>query len=285
MSIKRLLHISRPSLWIYVVGAFAVGVGDVHNFNLVAWVELLLFIFPLNFLLYGINDVYDRPTDLLNPRKGQKQGAILQENEVTSVIVLSLVFAAATLITAVFTWRIEHILTMAAMIVAVFLYSHPIARFKEIPILDGVIGGAGYLLPVAIGYTLHGSLSDTPTWIWFFGITMAGAHAVTTLVDTESDRAAGLRTTGVVLGDKPTLLWAIITFAIGLVALAKHIFLSSVLLANLAILFITYISIKRGDANRFWYYFVVSAIFAASWLMIIFYYFLLANRVNFGMVL
>lgn len=284
MTFKRLLHISRPFLWIYTAGAVAVGVGNIHNFNTIVWVELLLFTFPFNFLLYGINDVYDRPTDLLNPRKGKNQGAILKESEVKPVIIISLIFAAAMLTVAALSGRFEHLLAMTIVVLAVFLYSHPIVRFKETPILDGVVGGAGYILPVLVGYTLHGSFAEIPSWIWFFAITMAGAHAVSTLMDIESDRAAGLRTTGVVLGDKLTLLWAMTAFAVGLVGLARHLLLVSIVGAGLTLLFVTYLSIKKGDPNRFWYYFTVSAVFAITWLIILIYYFLLANRANFNMV-
>jgi 4-hydroxybenzoate polyprenyltransferase len=283
MSIRRLLHISRPALWVYTAGAFAMGVGNVHNFHASAWLELFLFTFPFNFLLYGVNDIYDRHADRLNPRKGHNQGAILQETEVKTVMAVALIFAAVILFMAALSGSIEHFVIMALVVIAVFLYSHPKVRFKEILILDGIIGGGCYLLPVAVGYTLHSSISSIPPWILFMVLPMAGAHAVTTLMDIDSDRTAGLRTTGVRLGEKNTLLWALLTFIAGLVGLVKHGFLASMWGANLAMVLVTYVSLKRSDPNRFWFYFAMSAVFAVCWLMTIIYYFLLANRAGFGL--
>jgi len=284
MSIQRLLHISRPGVWIYTAGAFMVGVGNIHNFTSAVWLELLLFTFPFNFLIYGVNDIYDRHSDRLNSRKGHKQGAILQEAEVKPVLVMAIILATVILGVAALVGSRDHLIVVAAGVLAVFLYSNPLVGFKGLPIVDGVVGGAGYLLPAAIGYTLHSSISSIPTWILFMVIPMAGAHSVTTLMDLESDRKAGLRTTGVTLGERNTLLWAMAAFFIGLVSLAKHAFLASMSGASLALVFITYLSLKSKDPNRFWFYFAVSSVFAITWLMTIIYYFLVANWSNFGMM-
>ena len=72
----RLLYISRPVLWINTVGPALVGMwltGDLWRWEalpLLIWLTL-----PFNFLIYGVNDVFDQETDAKNPPKGSLGGA------------------------------------------------------------------------------------------------------------------------------------------------------------------------------------------------------------------
>ena len=69
-----IISISRPRFWSYLAGPWAVGMvsaaNSIYDFqNILFWLGLLFFLWPANFLLYGINDYTDRDTDKFNPKK------------------------------------------------------------------------------------------------------------------------------------------------------------------------------------------------------------------------
>ena len=70
-AVRRLVHISRPVLWINTIGSGLVAVWltgalfDLRALPIILWLTL-----PFNLLIYGVNDIYDQDTDATNPRKG-----------------------------------------------------------------------------------------------------------------------------------------------------------------------------------------------------------------------
>src|SRR2546430_2641878 len=66
-----LLQVSRPGLWSTTALFYLMPLGHtdiLHSGKL--WLGLFFVLFPLGFLLYGVNDIVDAETDSLNPRKG-----------------------------------------------------------------------------------------------------------------------------------------------------------------------------------------------------------------------
>ena len=74
--VRRIVHISRPVLWINAIGPAVIGMwlaGSLWDWTalpLLIWLTL-----PFNLLIYGVNDVFDQDTDALNARKGSLEGA------------------------------------------------------------------------------------------------------------------------------------------------------------------------------------------------------------------
>src|SRR5260370_7306816 len=66
-----LLQVSRPGLWSTTALFYLMPLGHAdfwHSGKL--WLGLFFVLFPLGFLLYGVNDIVDAEPDALNPRKG-----------------------------------------------------------------------------------------------------------------------------------------------------------------------------------------------------------------------
>jgi 4-hydroxybenzoate polyprenyltransferase len=66
-----LLQVSRPGLWSTTALFYLMPLGRadfLHSARL--WLGLVFVLFPLSFLLYGVNDIADAEADRLNPRKG-----------------------------------------------------------------------------------------------------------------------------------------------------------------------------------------------------------------------
>lgn len=85
----RLLVASRPLSWVNTAYPFAaaymLGGGGVDAALLVG---AAFFLVPYNLAMYGINDVFDHASDILNPRKGGVEGALLDPSEHRSVLLL-----------------------------------------------------------------------------------------------------------------------------------------------------------------------------------------------------
>lgn len=203
----RLIHISRPVLWVNTIGTTTVGMwlaGELWRWEalpLLLWATL-----PFNLLIYGVNDIFDRETDARNPRKGSAEGARISASEVTpilyGVLATNLPFvlyfilflpASATL------WMLFYTLLFVG-------YSAPPVRFKARPFLDS-LSNAAYSFPLVFTPL---ALGGSPVWAAATGLMVwsAAKHTFDAVQDIEEDRNAGIQTTAVKLGAKGVVRWS-----------------------------------------------------------------------------
>lgn len=82
----------------------------------------------------------------------------------------------------------------------------PPVRLKGRPPLDSISNGFWVFSVFAAGVGLAGgSFSSIIPGAYWFSAIVASAHAVASLPDIEADRKAGVKTTGMVLGWRPTV--------------------------------------------------------------------------------
>ena len=205
--LARLVHISRPVLWINTIGTGMVGIWLTGRlFDLTALPIVLWLTLPFNLLIYGVNDIYDQETDALNPRKGSVEGARIAPAEARSIA------WAVALINAPF--LVWFVLTLPPAAVAVILlyagvfvfYSAPPLRFKTRPYLDS-LSNAAYALPLLI---MPAALQAPPLWPAVVGLMAwsVAKHAFDAVQDIEEDRGAGITTTATRLGPRGTAIWS-----------------------------------------------------------------------------
>src|SRR5713101_9941544 len=66
-----LIQVSRPGLWSTTAMFYLMPLGHADFLRSgKLWLGLFFVLFPLGFLLYGVNDIVDAENDSLNPRKG-----------------------------------------------------------------------------------------------------------------------------------------------------------------------------------------------------------------------
>jgi 4-hydroxybenzoate polyprenyltransferase len=205
--ILRLLHISRPVLWINTLGPATVGMwlaGDLWRWE--ALPVLLWLTLPFNLLIYGVNDVFDQETDAKNPRKGTFEGARIDRSEVRT-IALGVVFTNAPfLVYFVFflpAFAVAWMLFYALLFVG---YSVPPARFKARPYLDS-LSNAAYAFPLVF---MPLALGESPVWFAAVGLMAwsAAKHTFDAVQDVDEDRKVGISTTAVRLGPRGVVLWS-----------------------------------------------------------------------------
>lgn len=205
--IARLVHISRPVLWINTIGTGSLGMWLTGQLIDVAAIPLLIWLtLPFNLLIYGVNDIFDQDTDALNPRKGSIEGARIEPREVKLIAWAVAITNVPFLVYFVIALPIAAV-GLILLYAGVFVfYSAPPLRFKARPFLDS-LSNAAYGLPLLI---MPVALEAPPVWPAVVGLLAwsVAKHAYDAVQDIDEDREAGITTTAVLLGPRGTALWS-----------------------------------------------------------------------------
>jgi 4-hydroxybenzoate polyprenyltransferase len=157
-------------------------------------------LFPLGFLLYGVNDIVDAEADRLNPRKGTFLFGSLGRAEqlaalrwkIAAVQIPFLILFFFVIGPRIFAW-------FGVLLIAVGIYNAPRFGWKSRPPFDVLIQ-ASYLLVFVLSSWLNG-VSQLPWQTFLFGALFAmHAHIFGEVMDMEPDRLSGRRTTATLLG-------------------------------------------------------------------------------------
>lgn len=217
--IARLIHVSRPVLWVNTIGPTVIGVwltGDLWRWDALAL--LLWATLPFNLLIYGVNDIFDQETDALNSRKGGVGGARIVSSEtraiVKAIIVTNVPFVLYFFITvppAAIAWIVVYGLIFVS-------YSAPPPRFKARRFLDA-LSNAAYAFPLVF---VPLALGESPLWPAAVGLMAwsVAKHTYDAVQDIDEDRAAGIRTTAVALGARGAVVWSGVWWALSTVGFA-----------------------------------------------------------------
>jgi len=216
--LKFIIMAARPGFWLTSIWFFLLPCGGFWVFDkLLFWVGLAYVSLPLGLVIYGFNDIADRETDRLNPRKGTflfgARGDDQDLNRLPLVILLAqLPFLALFFFTVgprILPWFI-------VLLALVALYNWPRWGFKNRPFLD-MLNQVGYLLVFVLSSWLAG-VPQLPLASFLFGLLFAmHSHLLGQIMDVEPDRLAGRRSTAVVLGVvKSKILLAVFVFIEGL---------------------------------------------------------------------
>ncbi len=202
-----LLKASRPGLWFPTIWLYALPLAGTGTWaSPWAWVGLLWVTFPLNLLTYGWNDLVDRETDRLNPRKDTwlfgARGTDAQLAGLPRAIVAVQVVTWPALL-----WRggLPMLAVLGGMVGFMAIYNHPTRGWRARPPLE-LLAQVGYLLVVLFAVRLNG-VAAPPAWTFAYLVLFcAQAQLMGEVMDVEPDRAAGRRTTATVLGVGTTKL-------------------------------------------------------------------------------
>lgn len=269
-----LLRSSRPLLWPAVLLPYIGGVVLSHAaVDARVWQLLIFLTWPYNFVLYTVNDYFDRETDAINPRKkesglfaGLKPGELLVRVGpflVCVVLVASMPF--------LFTLTRMSALCLAALLVAATIYSAPPFRIKEKPPLDSLLNGFLYFgLPFLLGWAQQGNLQGVP-WLKFGSliISTAGFHMLAASIDYTADKLAHVRTAATVLGMRFALLIAAAFILIGLYAVKGYPAAELFLLLTVVCIGWVYVHPSEQLGKKLGYYCIYPGFIVASILCIL----------------
>ncbi|KAG9086027.1 hypothetical protein FRC07_013220, partial [Ceratobasidium sp. 392] len=187
-------------------------------------------------LAFGINDVYDYPSDLVNPRKSatSAEGIILPPTYHRFIIQAAVISSALLIGISFLPYRFAFslietegaslpVISTALLVVVMWVYSAPPFRLKERPVLDSLSNGLiiwlvwfiGFISSSTLAGTGHG-LKDTPLEIYMLSLAASSVHALAAAADVEADRAAGYRTIAIVLGRRGCAVFGSVVYALAL---------------------------------------------------------------------
>ena len=196
-----LLQVSRPGLWSTTTLFYLMPLGHVDIFHSgKLWLGLFYMLFPLGFLLYGVNDIVDAGADSLNPRKGtfmfgsrgaREQLAALKWQ--IAVVHIPFVVVFYFLVGPGILWW------YGLLLLAVGLYNAPGTGWKGRPPFDVLIQ-ASYLLVFVLSSWLNNA-AQLPWQTFLFGALFAmHSHIFGEVMDIEPDQLSGRRTTATLIG-------------------------------------------------------------------------------------
>lgn len=213
---KNLFVTSRPVSWVNTAYPFAAAYFLVTGgIDWVFVVGTLFFLIPYNLLMYGINDVFDYESDLLNARKGGVEGAVLDRKHHRFILWASVLGAVPFIAVLATQGGIGANIVLAISIFAVIAYSAPGLRFKERPFLDSITSATHFVSPAVYGLVLVRADFTAGLWavlVAFFLWGMA-SHAFGAVQDIVPDREGGIASIGTVLGARFTVWFAFAAYA------------------------------------------------------------------------
>lgn len=232
MTFSALLRISRPRFWMYVCGPLTIVIANAVAQNVAISLPMTLAMalyctLPANLLIYGVNDIFDYDTDVLNAKKQGYEQALPPDNR--RALWRAIAITNLPLL-ALLAWLLRE-QTSALLFLGGFLltgigYSAPPLRTKTKPFLDA----ATNILYVLPAFALHTALTGTApsatliaaSWLW-----CAAMHAYSAMPDITADQRANLPTIATTLGIRGTSLFCAVCYgAAGLLHAPVGILLS-----------------------------------------------------------
>jgi 4-hydroxybenzoate polyprenyltransferase len=196
-----LLQVSRPGLWSTTALFYLMPVGTHSTWQSSRlWLGLCFVLFPLGFLLYGVNDIVDAETDSLNPRKGTFMFGSRGAREQLAALKWQIAAVQIPFVVAFYYFVGPRILWWyALLVVAVGLYNAPGIALKGRPPFDVLIQ-ASYLLVFVLSSWLNG-IRQLPWQTFLFGAMFAmHSHIFGEVMDIEPDTLSGRQTTATIIG-------------------------------------------------------------------------------------
>ncbi|MCX2678834.1 UbiA family prenyltransferase [Galbibacter sp. EGI 63066] len=205
---KHYLKISRPGLWFPTIWIYLIPFTFETGFwkDPIFWIGFLFVTFPLNFLVYGLNDYNDYKADMENDRKGNYLfGAKSSKEQLAKLpIKISWVMAPFILFFSFYSGIIM-LLLLAFMIIVNILYNFKPFRIKERPPFEIFIQ-VGYVFTAFFSVVLN-DLEMLP-WetVIYLSLFAFQAHIAGEIMDIDPDKKAGKKTTAVIIGRKKAKL-------------------------------------------------------------------------------
>lgn len=248
---KRFISISRPRFWVYVAGPFWLCGAIFYPLgaNIIPMlVFLLYFTFPANILIYGVNDLYDRATDVLNNKKTSYEQVLDKkyDNKLIGVIALTNI---PFLIYGFFVLPLSAFICLLIFMALSWQYSAPPLRAKAVPFLDSLTSGLLYIIPAGVSWgivtnTYPPFIPMLAGFLWSYSM-----HLYSAVPDVNADKAANIQTGATLLGKNTTLVLCGVLYAVS-AAIAYFYVGFFAILAGLGYLYLIFISIRKSNPEE-----------------------------------
>ncbi len=209
-------EVSRVRFWLYLGGTYLIGyiiaISSISELiDMFFIVHLFFFMLPANIILYGVNDISDKDTDMFNPKKGDKEYKALESDATKLYILVGGILIFCLILVALQPDFMAAILFLSWLGLSVAYSVEPI-RFKARPIVD-FASNFLYVIPAILAF--YQVKLDFPPLLPLFAAFLwtSAMQLFSAIPDIEADRKADIKTTAVVIGEKASLLLCIIFWA------------------------------------------------------------------------
>lgn len=219
LNLKELFFISRPRFWMYVLGTFLIGMiaggnpfeYDYHTTGILLALSFF-FSLPANLFIYGVNDIYDYQTDILNDKKVKYEGVLDLKKHKRLWQIMGLLMLP--LVGLFFVIGMHTALALIVFLFTGFFYSAGPIRAKSKPPLDILFSSVIYVSPAVIGYYATGHTNVA--WLAVVGglIWASGMQTYSAVPDIKADTKAGIQTLATQLGKNNALWFCLIAYVV-----------------------------------------------------------------------
>ncbi len=294
--LQKIIKISRPRFWIYLLGPFLFGSAAAYNKTLsldlfthpAFWIFLFIFLIFGNYFIYGINDYYDFDTDQHNAKKDEltgKEYRLAPEDKSWLKYSVYTVWVFA-FFGVYYIWQQGVANPNIWLAIAVWVsfwfigyaYSTPPIRFKARRLVDSLSNGY-YAFPGLFIYIFL--TGESVSWEVFFAVILwnAGMHFYSAIPDIQADTKAGLNTSAMFFGFRKSLFVSSLVWLASLVLILLSMsFTGNAMLVIVAIglvyVFLPLFSLsskpKYAIEKLYWYFPYINLIsgFILFWLIV-----------------
>jgi len=253
MNYKRLLNISRPRFWVYVLGTFLVGLSASGNLlslslneYLLAGVLFLFFTYPANILIYGVNDIFDYETDKHNPKKIEYEELVTPTDQ--KKLTKHILFWVIPFVVLVLWMQVLPAIIFGIFLLCSVFYSAWPIRAKIHPPFDIIFSSLIYITPGVLGFLVAGG--NMISWqgaiaglLWAFAMQTYSA-----VPDIQADTTAGIKTLATVLGAQGSLWFCGITYVLSAILAHQFIGWLAIIFASVYVGLVVYTALRPRQA-------------------------------------
>lgn len=244
----RIINISRPRFWLYILGSFLIGIGAytslsnavILNIDIVWW--MIYFTLPANLFVYGINDLADNDTDQFNEKKGTYEEKISTSDR--KILIISILLTNIPFLFLYFKLNTLSQVMLIVFFILNILYSLPPIRLKTRPFIDSISNGVICAAIGLFGYVILGGESISIAGLLAGGLWSMIMHAYSAIPDIKADIQAGVSTVATILKEKGTL-WFCTFFYFVIIGIFLYMQLYVYILLVIPYLILMYMSFRK----------------------------------------
>ncbi len=266
--IKDYMYLSRfiysgSSLFFFAMGLLYIESST--DTNVISWDKAIISYFSimiLTWVVYAINNISDRDTDLLNCNDTKdsdfKKNPLLNGNiSVKEALIFISILSILGISSMLYIYSLETILLCIIAFFITLFYSAPPLRLKAVPILDLLFLALSDIAIFIIGMSLANI--DIHYFNYWLIILNIGVFSIamtipTVIQDIKPDESVGLRTTAVFFGEKILHIITLFTGIISIVLLAL-LLINNISIINKIIVSIFLIGSLSLVGEYIYYYF------------------------------
>jgi len=269
-TLKLLIRTSRPSWWFFIPSIFLAGSLFVNlELSWIFFLQVFLLSFPYSLFMFGINDIYDHDSDIINPRKKRLGGIRHERSDYVVIKRYVLLSGLLLLVSSLITLNYINIIGMVSLLFVTYYYSAPPLRFKSRPVIDSLSNGLSFFL-VFLMIISFSTEFFIPKNIYFLSLLIAVLHSFYSIPDYSSDKAVGHKTISVLLGKRVAAFFSfIISLLILLFVHFNHVIILYVLAFYTFLFFLGFINPKEKFVSfLFWVIFFSTIILVFSFFLV-----------------